>query len=97
MHRILNAKVIEKDVEWWKTSLIKSINNATQLEDAIKSSKNFLIEAIPEMEKKGSGWTFHKVLTMSSITLGVCNLILTKQKFPKILLHFSGFPNTTNF
>ena len=64
MHRVLNGKVIERDVEWWKTSLIKSINNASQLEDAIKSSKNFLIEAIPEMEKKGSGWTFHKVLTM---------------------------------
>ena len=64
MHRVLNGKVIERDVELWKTSLIKSINNASQLEDAIKSSKNFLIEAIPEMEKKGSGWTFHKVLTM---------------------------------
>jgi hypothetical protein len=53
MHRILNGKVIEKDVEWWKTSVIKSINNASQLEDAIKSNKNFLIEAIPKMEKRG--------------------------------------------
>eukprot|EP01052_Picozoa_sp_SAG31_P050225 SAG31_NODE_11366_length_1038_cov_1.595314_1_plen_278_part_00 len=64
MRRILQGVVIEEDKEWWKTSNIKSVNDISQLQDAVTQSKNKLIEDIPEMEKKGSGWTFHKVLTV---------------------------------
>eukprot|EP01052_Picozoa_sp_SAG31_P051838 SAG31_NODE_12501_length_936_cov_5.367981_1_plen_193_part_00 len=64
MRRMLQGIVIEEDKEWWKTSNIKSINDISQLQDAVTQNKNKLIQDIPEMEKKGSGWTFHKVLTV---------------------------------
>eukprot|EP01050_Picozoa_sp_SAG11_P001265 SAG11_NODE_54_length_19571_cov_29.437786_1_plen_78_part_00 len=63
MHRKLLDEVIEKDKEWWRTSNIHSVNDLSNLRDAIKTSKNNLIQSIPEMEKKGSGWVFHRVLT----------------------------------
>ena len=64
MHRMLNGKIIAKDKSWWKTSKIHSVNDPTGIVDAVKTSKNNLIEAIPEMQKKGSGWVFHKVLSV---------------------------------
>ena len=63
MRRMLNGEVLEEDKEWWRTSNIKSINDMSKIQDAVKASKNKLIQDIPEMEKKGSGWKFHKVLT----------------------------------
>eukprot|EP01051_Picozoa_sp_SAG22_P009985 SAG22_NODE_871_length_6748_cov_60.669274_2_plen_589_part_00 len=64
MRRMLQGVVIEVDKDWWKTSNIRDVTNGTQIEDAVKASKNKLVQDIPEMQKRGSGWIFHKVLTV---------------------------------
>ena len=64
MRRMLDGQVLETDKNWWKTSNIQSLNNMSQLDDTVKTSKNKLVQDIPEMQKKGSGWIFHKVLTV---------------------------------
>ena len=70
MHRMMpegiggGMVVIEVDKNWWKTSNIRDVTDISQLADSVKAGKNKLIQDIPEMQKRGSGWVFHKVLTM---------------------------------
>ena len=64
MNRTLEGEVIAQVDNFYINSFFQSVNNPSQIADAVKAAVNHMKELVPEKETQGTGWVFQRIVTL---------------------------------